>query len=255
MHLAAATGPRRRKVGGWDAGVSARRSGAVQPAAAAPPRRRKTLAPGEEPKRRLELPGLELDLTGNNFDYEKELAKDEERPRPQPANQKHREAVQRLYAEAVANRRKAMERLQMAPESFLSQQAPSLLGRAAAVDVRPSDALFRISLDDGSATPRPATAAAAAARPPARGRRKASAPSPPATTTRTAPAWRRRGCARGDAGRRLAGKERDGRRRRRRRRRRRHSRSAAALDVRHRVAVPNEAVVAHRRRGRVWRRI
>lgn len=129
-------------------------------------RRRKTLAPGEEPKRRLELPGLELDLTGNNFDYEKELAKDEERPRPQPANQKHREAVQRLYAEAVANRRKAMERLQMAPESFLSQQAPSLLGRAAAVDVRPSDALFRISLDDGSATPRPATAAAAAARPP-----------------------------------------------------------------------------------------
>ena len=94
------------------------------------------------------------------------MAKDEERPRPQPANQKHREAVQRLYAEAVANRRKAMERLQMAPESFLSQQAPSLLGRAAAVDVRPSDALFRISLDDGSATPRPATAAAAAARPP-----------------------------------------------------------------------------------------
>ena len=123
-------------------------------ASTAPPRRRKTLAPGEEPKRRLELPGLELDLTGNNFDYEKELAKDEERPRPQPANQKHREAVQRLYAEAVANRRKAMERLQMAPESFLSQQAPSLLGRAAAVDVRPSDALFRISLDDGSATPR-----------------------------------------------------------------------------------------------------
>ena len=83
-------------MGGWDAGVSARRSSAVQPAAAAPPRRRKTLAPGEEPKRRLELPGLELDLTGNNFDYEKELAKDEERPRPQPAL-----AVPRIKARRV----------------------------------------------------------------------------------------------------------------------------------------------------------
>ena len=213
MHLAAATGPR-RKVGGWDAGVSARRSSAVQPAAAAPPPPRKTPAPGEEPKRRLELPGLELDLTGNNFDYEKELAKDEERPRPQPANQKHREAVQRLYAEAVANRRKAMERLQMAPESFLSQQAPSLLGRAAAVDVRPSDALFRISLDDGSATPRRhrrrRRRAAAAARP-SQGLGAFDSGDDDAHRASVAAA----GLRRGDAGRRLAGRSRDGRRRRR----------------------------------------
>ena len=94
---------------------------------------------------RLELPGLELKLGRSSAD---EHEKDEQAARKQArakANEEHRTEVRRLYMQALAHRKAAMESFSRdaPPDSFLAHSPPSLLTHEAAVDVRPRDADFQ----------------------------------------------------------------------------------------------------------------
>ena len=143
-------GRQRAKVGaaalkGWG---EVARSRAERGDAPTRPRARQTRSKASAPAAsvvRLELPGLELKLGGSSAD---EHEKDEQAARKQArakANEEHRTEVRRLYMQALAHRRAAMESFSRdaPPDNFLAHSPPSLLTHEAAVTVRPQDTDFR----------------------------------------------------------------------------------------------------------------